>query len=439
MRNAFKVLAGVALVIILMVALHGTEQIRAASSDTTVALYDSAEIGVISEVLNLSLKKGINRVQLDDLAGLNVEEITVRPLDPNVQFLGLYSSESSENMYDSNVGSDVEVKTSSGDVIRGKFLGLKDGKLVIQGEDGLYAVNPSELVYFKASRMEKKGGVYALFSAPEDGKYAVEVTYRVPGMSWGSRYKLYLGEKTARLFGYIIVKNPTSKEYENAKVALVSGDVQFYSPYSPRYVYTLAVAAEKSGGSQGEPVKVEAFHVYPLGPTDIKAASTMMIPYISTEVEIKRQYLYESWSYDRTANVYESISFKADRVLPAGVVEIYRETDGGNLLIGENHIEHTPKGDVVRIGIGKDYDLKGTTKVLDSEHGEGWAKYRVKVTIENFGDDSKTVIVRHYKYGGKLISSTVSPSDETAQYVEFILTVPAGGSRSVTFEYEVNW
>lgn len=141
------------------------------------------------------------------------------PLDPNVQFFGLYSSESSENIYDSNVGSDVEIRTSSGDVIQGKFMGLKDGKLIVQGKDGLYAVNPSELVYLKALRMEKKGSVYASFLAEKAGRYAVEITYRISGMSWKNGYGFYLSEKTAKL---LIVKNPISKEYENARVALVS-------------------------------------------------------------------------------------------------------------------------------------------------------------------------------------------------------------------------
>ena len=439
MRKLFKLVGGAAVVIILMVVIQGTEKTRAAGGDTTIALYDSASIGVVSEVLNLSLEKGINRVALDELSGLNVDEVTIRPLDPNVQFLGLYSSESGENIYDSNVGDDVEIKTTSGDVIRGKFLGLKDGKLIVRGKDGLYAVNPGELVYFKSSRMEKKGTVYASFLAEKAGKYAVEVTYRVPGMSWKSRYKLYLGETTAKLLGYIIVKNPISREYQNARVVLVSGDVQFYREYSPRYLLEAAKASETVQESVQGPVKVEAFYVYPLGSIDVTPASTIMIPYISTELEIRREHLYESWSYDRTGNVYESISFKTGRVLPAGIVEIYRETDGGELLIGENHVEHTPKGDTVRIGIGKDYDLKGKTKILNYEHGNGWVRYKIQITIENFGDEEKSVIVRHYKYGGKLISSSVEPGEETAQYVEFFLDVPANGSKSVTFEYEVTW
>ncbi|MDV3103714.1 DUF4139 domain-containing protein [Thermococcus waiotapuensis] len=290
---------------------------------------------------------------------------------------------------------------------------------MIQSGDGLYAVNPGELVYFKASRIEKKGGVYASFLAEKDGKYSVEVTYRVSGMSWGSRY---------------------TRKYDNAKVVLVSGDVQLYQEVSPRYVY--AVAEGKAAGNgvapQG-PVKLEAFYVYPLGAIDIEPASIMMIPYVSTELDVKREYLYESWAYDMEGDAYESISFRTDKILPAGVVEIYRESGDGTVLIGESHIEHTPKGDVVRIGVGKDYDLKGSTKILSSNYGDRWAKYRVQIKIENFGNDAKSVIVRHYKYSGKILSSSVSPSDETSNYVEFVLNVQAGESRAVTFEYEVTW
>lgn len=437
MKKGIVVLAAVG-IILLMVVFQGFERGRAARVDTTLALYDSAQIGVVSRVLNLSLEKGINRVPLKELAGLNVEEVTIRPLTSSVKLLGLYSTQSSENIYDSNVGSDVEVKLSSGDVIDGKFLGLKDGKLVIQNEDGLYAVNPSELVYFKASRIEKKGGVYVSFLADKAGTYPIEVIYRVSGMSWETRYKLYLNKSTARLLGFVIIKNPTSHGFENAKVVLVSGSVNLYQGVSPRELY---VVGAKSGEVQPaqQPEKVEAFYTYQFGAIDIQPASTMMIPYISTELDVKREYLYESWAYSREGDVYESISFKTEKVLPAGVVEIYRGSGNGTLLIGENSIGHTPKGDVVRIGIGKDYDLKGSTKILSYDHGDHWAKYKVQIEIENFGNENRTVIVRHYKYGGKLLSSSVQPIDETSSYIEFKLEVPAGGSAEVTFEYETGW
>ena len=160
-----------------------------------------------------------------------------------------------------------------------------------------------------------------------------------------------------------------------------------------------------------------------------------MFPYITIETPYEREYLYESWAYDREGPVYESISFKTDKVLPAGVVEIYRETPDGTILVGERSIEHTPKGDVVRIGIGRDYDLKGTTKVLEHRAGEGYSYYKVQVTLENFGNETKTVIVRHHKWG-EIKNSTVQPVDETSNYVEFRVTLKPGEKKEIVFEYE---
>jgi hypothetical protein len=116
-------------------------------------------------------------------------------------------------------------------------------------------------------------------------------------------------------------------------------------------------------------------------------------------------------------------------------VEIYRETDDGSLLVGERAIEHTPGGDVLRIGIGRDYDLKGTTTVLDQRNGDGYSYYKVKITLENFGNETKTVVVRHHKWG-RLLSSSVQPIDETASYIDFRVSLKPGEKKEIVFDYE---
>src|SRR5262249_4024544 len=46
--------------------------------------------------------------------------------------------------------------------------------------------------------------------------------------------------------------------------------------------------------------------------------------------------------------------------LPAGRVRVYQEdADGAALLIGENTIDHTPKGEDVRLYLGNAFDLVG--------------------------------------------------------------------------------
>lgn len=420
-------------VVVLLFAAFSFREGKADKADTTVVLYNSAKIGVVEKVLELNLEEGINEIPLNELAGLNIAEVTMRPLDEGVTVLGIFSRGSEGDLYSANIGSEVEIKLVTGEKIAGKFLGLKEGMIVIEGE-GYYLVNPGEVVYFRAKNLEGESSVYAVLKADAAGKYNVSITYRVANMSWESRYKLYIG-KEAELYGYMVLKNPTSQEFKGAKVLLVAGDVELYTLIQqPRVLYSM-VQEKASEVSVGEPEKLEAFYVYKLGVVDVNPSSTMMYPYISMVASFEREYLYESWARDGEGPVYESISFKTDEVLPAGVVEVYRETSDGALLIGERAIEHTAKGDTLRIGIGRDYDLKGTTTVLEERHNDNYAYYKVRVTIENFGNETKTVIVRHYKWG-TLIKSTLEPIKDVRSYVEFKVTVEPGEKKEIVFEYE---
>ncbi|ALV62970.1 hypothetical protein ADU37_CDS12710 [Thermococcus sp. 2319x1] len=435
-----KIVGGV-LVIFVLLAMIVFHQTKAEEGHTALALYDSASIGVVEKTIQLELKKGINEVPLEMLKGLQINEVTLKPLDGKAKVLGLVSKElKGKDLIEANIGKEITIKLKSGETIGGKFLGYKDGKIAMQG-DGYYLISPEEIAYMKMASIgeESTADVYAIVNAEEDGKYFFKLIYRVGGIGWSSRYKLYLSDK-AEFYGYIILDNPTNKSFENADVLLVSGDVQFYQPPQAvieRY-YTLEVAKEVPQQPIQE-TKLEAFYLYKLGTIDIEAFEKKLIPYIYQESEFTREYLYESHPYGGSQDVYEIISLKTGEVLPRGVVEIYKEMEDKNVLIGEQMIDHTAKGDILRLKLGRDVDLKGKTEVLEEKHGERYSYYKIKVTIENFGKESREVIVRHYKWRGKILESSVSPIVETANYVEFKVTVNPGEKEEVTFDYEVSY
>ncbi|USG99564.1 DUF4139 domain-containing protein [Thermococcus argininiproducens] len=437
-----KVIGGILLsfIILAMVIFHQT---RAEEDQTSIALYDSARIGVVEKTLQVELKEGINEVPLDVLEGLNVEEVTLKPLDEKVKVLGIISKElKGKDLIEANIGKEITIKLKSGETISGKFLGYKDGKLAIQG-NAYYLVEPDEVAYMKMASLgeESKSNVYAIINAEEEGKYFFKLIYRVGEIGWNSRYKLYLSDK-AVLYGYILIDNPTNKSFENTEVLLVSGEVQFYQP--PQVIVERYYVAEAAIGKEvpQEPIqqtKIEAFYLYKLGTVDIGAFEKKMIPYIYQESEYTKEYLYESYPYGGNQDIYEIVSLKTKEVLPRGIVEIYKELEDKNVLIGEQMIDHTPKGDILRLKLGRDIDLKGKTEVLEERHGERYGYYKIRVTVENFGEESKEVIVRHYKWRGKILESSVSPVSETANYVEFKITVNPGEKKEIIFEYEVNY
>ncbi|MCO6040839.1 DUF4139 domain-containing protein [Thermococcus alcaliphilus] len=436
-----KIVGGV-LVVFVLLAMIVFHQTKAEESHTALALYDSAKIGVVEKTIQVELKKGINEVPLEMLKGLQIDEVTLKPLDEKVKVLGVISKElKGKDLIEANIGKEVTIKLKSGETLSGKFLGYKDGKIAIQG-DGYYLISPEEIAYMKIASIgeESTADVYAIVNAEEDGKYFFKLIYRVGGIGWSSRYKLYLGDK-AEFYGYVVIDNPTNKSFENTDVLLVSGDVQFYQPpqiIMERY-YTLEAATKEVPQQPIQRTKLEAFYLYKLGTIDIEAFEKKLIPYIYQESEFTREYLYESHPYGGSQDVYEIISLKTSEVLPRGVVEIYKEMEDKNVLIGEQMIDHTAKGDILRLKLGRDVDLKGKTEVLEEKHGERYSYYKIKVTIENFGKESKEVIVRHYKWRGKILESSVSPIVETANYVEFKVTVSPGEKEEIIFDYEVSY
>ena len=435
-----KIVVGV-LVVFVLLAMIVFHQTKAEESQTALALYDSAKIGVVEKTIQVELKKGTNEVPLEMLGGLQIDEITLKPLDKKVKVLGIISKDSKgKDLIEANIGKEITVKLKSGETLTGKFLGYKDGKIAIQG-NAYYLISPEEVAYMKMASIgeESIAKTYAIVSSEEDGKYFFKLIYRVAGIGWTSRYKLYLKDK-AEFYGYVIIDNPTNKSFENTDVLLVSGDVQFYQP--PQVVidryYALEVASKEVPQGPIQQTKLEAFYLYKLGVIDIGSFEKKLIPYIHQESEFTREYLYESYPYAGSQDVYEIISLKTNEVLPRGVVEIYKEMQGKNVLIGEQMIDHTAKGDVLRLKLGRDVDLKGKTEVLEERHGDRYSYYKIKVTLENFGNESREVIVRHYKWRGKILESSVSPIKETANYVEFKITVNPGEKGEIIFDYEVS-
>ena len=131
----WKAFIGLLGVLILFFAVFSFQGEKAVGSNGTLILYNSAGIGIVEKTLELNLKEGINDAPLNELAGLDIGEITIRPLDDGVHVLGIFSRSGNGSVYGAGIGGQVEIKLKTGDTISGKFLGMKDGRLAVQGAE----------------------------------------------------------------------------------------------------------------------------------------------------------------------------------------------------------------------------------------------------------------------------------------------------------------
>ncbi len=227
------------------------------------------------------------------------------------------------------------------------------------------------------------------------GKVPVEITYLTSGLSWRAFYMgtLTEDEKTMRLQGYVRVTNNSGEDYENAQTRLIVGKVHILDQIADlarrRYPY----------GRPGEPVPVEklallrtakkriihldafitADAVMPSKPKEIKKEglseyflytiegtetiptgwSKRLLSFDINEVPVVNLYKYEQERYGNS--VVRFLSFKNDEEhklgetpIPGGMLKVYRSADDKGHLsyTGQSSFKYIPVDEDVELNLG---------------------------------------------------------------------------------------
>ncbi len=221
------------------------------------------------------------------------------------------------------------------------------------------------------------------------GKVPVEITYLTSGLSWRAFYMGTLtdDEKTMRLKGYVRVTNNSGEDYENAQTRLIVGKVHILDQIADlarrRYPY----------GRPGEVVPVPRPLVPPvsavrdkkeiawaevlaLRPKEIKKEglseyflytiegtetiptgwSKRLLSFDVDEVPVVNLYKYEQERYGNS--VVRFLSFKndeehklGDTPIPGGMLKVYRSVDE------EEHLSYTGQSSFKYIPVDEDVEL----------------------------------------------------------------------------------
>ena len=128
--------------------------------------------------------------------------------------------------------------------------------------------------------------------------------------------------------------------------------------------------------------------------------------------------------------------------LPAGNVRVYqKDSKGGILFIGEDHIEHTPKDEFLTIKIGNAFDVVSERKQTDYKKiaDRVW-EMEYEITLRNHKDTAVTVQVNE-PIGGdwEMLSSTYKPEKTAAFAAQFDVPVKANGTSVLKYRVRVKW
>jgi hypothetical protein len=297
------------------------------------------------------------------------------------------------------------------------------------------------------------------------------LTYMTYGMNWSADYNVLLapGNTALDLNGWITLNNTSGTSYIDAQVKLIAGDVNRVMDRAilmsgdtnmpmPASVPQGKVAQRDFNEYKlyeiGRPVTIgnnETKQVEFVSGAGI-AATTFFVydssPYFYGYYNVISDQYYGATGITDVKNFLEFSTGKAsglDAALPAGRIRVFQEDiDGAALLIGENTIGHTAKGEDIRLYLGNAFDLVGERKQTDFKIIAGNVireTYEIRLrNRKDTGDVEIRVPERLFRWSNwEILSSSMPYEKQDSSTIEFRATVKAGEEIVITYTVQYSW
>jgi len=293
-------------------------------------------------------------------------------------------------------------------------------------------------------------------------KQQVEASYLATNLSWNSDYVLTVGrdDKAADLDGWVTLANNSGTAFHNARLQLVAGDLNRVQPSAPMAMRTQSMAANVAVDGKFQQESFSEYHLYSLGRrTSVEDKETKQISLLQgSGVPVEKVFVVNGQNF-YYHNQYNPGSPQKDPVmvfykfkneekaglgmpLPAGNLRLYqKDSKGGVLFIGEDHIDHTPKDETVTVHIGNAFDVVAERKQTDYKRIDThvW-EMEFEITLRNHKETPITVEVNE-PIGGdwEMLSSTYKFTKTAAFAAQFKVPVDKNGTSVLKYRIRARW
>ncbi|GFZ98178.1 DUF4139 domain-containing protein [Dyella caseinilytica] len=352
---------------------------------------------------------------------------------------------------------------------------LANGTLLRAGDEGLIVRNASggttlirnyAAVNTTSSNFPTGSSLVLRVDASRTGNTTAVLSYPTSGIGWRAAYVATLapGNSCSMQFeSRASIANRSGSNWQDAKLTLIAGEPNFARANGPRPMMMMkAMAAPVAAEAMPEQSSMGDYRSYTLpAPVDLPDGSVSQVPlYATRTLSCERTTLYTTgspWTPSRpminsiinsggmSSGITSALRFTAFDSLPAGYLRVLT-ADRNNVpqFIGEGRVDDTPKGTDVTMTLGTVFDLQGdqerTNFHVDKAGRTMDEAYRV--TLTNAGDSVRTVTVREYPYRWRtwtVTSSSVKPSKQTTDTLEFKVDVPANGKAVLDYAVRYTW
>ncbi|MFM8333241.1 MAG: DUF4139 domain-containing protein [Candidatus Methylumidiphilus sp.] len=309
----------------------------------------------------------------------------------------------------------------------------------------------------------------------KDAKFDAELAYVTGGFSWEADYNLVAPEQgnSVDLVGWVTVSNESGKTFKDARVKLLAGDVNKIQPRPAPMAVGKAMRA-MAVAEMAAPVTEKAFdefHLYTLAnKTTLRDRESKQVEFVrAAGVKMERLYVYDGaqlggWragmsygenpGYGTESNkkvaVYREFKNSQDNQLgiplPKGRVRFYTQDSADQSLqfVGENHLDHTPKDETVRLYTGDSFDLVGERKRMDFKVDSANRKAQESIEIQVRNRKKEAVEIRVVEHLFRWLNWEIRDKSQgfekkDAQTVEFRVALKPDEVRVVTYTVHYSW
>ena len=282
-------------------------------------------------------------------------------------------------------------------------------------------------------------------------KTEAELGYITGGLSWQASYNLVSPEKgdTLDVVGWITMENRSGRDFEEARINLMAGDVSKVAPANKMMgerMMAMAVVADAEAVTEKA---FDEFHLYTLPrPTTLRDRETKQVEFLRAGgVKSETVYIFNGARDPKISVFREFRNTKENQLgipLPKGRMRFYRSNGAQLEFTGESEIEHTPVDELMKIQTGNAFDLVGERKLTNSIRDE--ANHRAVETFEILLKNRKTEpvtirVVEHLRgYATWKVSENSDPFEKKASdEIEFRIPVKQGEERKVVYTATYTW
>jgi hypothetical protein len=443
-------------------------------TELNVTVYNS-DIALVRDVRNLQLARGTSDLKFMDIAAtVNPATVHFRSLSEpgSVNVLEQnyeYDLLEPEKLLHKYVGRDVTLvrtRQQGGSTVeeetKARLLSYNNAPVWQIGNEIVTGMRADSIRFpeLPASLYSRPTLVWTLDNSGA-ARQRVEASYLAGKLSWSSDYVLRVArdDRSADLDGWVTLTNGSGTAFRSARLQLVAGDL-----HRVRQVLNKMAAEMRADRPAASPAMAQEnfsdYHLYTLNrKTTINNSQTKQVSMLEgTGVPVRKRYVVDGQAfYYRNAQhpgaplkdvVQVYYQFKNEDghglglPMPAGVVRVYQDdSQGGTQFVGEDRIDHTPKGETLNLKIGDAFDVVAERKQTDFQKiAVNVYEVEYEITLRNHKAVPISVEVNE-PIGGTwtIVRSSQTWTKTDAWAAQFLVSVAADGAATLKYRVRVTY